>query len=52
MDSARVRGEESERGALMVKRSLREEGSFILECLPWPWPAMVARRSSIFVGER
>ena len=43
MDAARVRGEESERDALMVRRSLREEGSFILEFFPWPWPAMGAR---------
>jgi hypothetical protein len=40
MDSARVRGEESERDALMVRRSLREEGSCILVSFPWPWPAM------------
>ena len=43
-------GEKRERDALMVRRSLREEGSFILVGFPWPWPAMVARRSSIFVG--
>ena len=50
MDSARVRGEESERDALMVRRSLREEGSFILVGFPWPWPAMEPKRSSISWG--
>ena len=29
---------------------MREEESFILESFSWPWPAKVARRSSIFVG--